>query len=64
MLEIPVIRWGQPYESLEKDTVVHFETGEVLDQRRFHGRRIVVRGHDGAGQGLDFAGLLGDLSLL
>ncbi|MEO1994473.1 MAG: aldehyde dehydrogenase family protein [Planctomycetaceae bacterium] len=30
MLEIPVIRWGQPYESLEKDTVVHFETGEVL----------------------------------
>jgi len=30
VLEIPVIRWGQPYESLEKDTVVHFETGEVL----------------------------------
>lgn len=30
MLEIPVIRWGEPYESLEKDQVVHFETGEVL----------------------------------
>ncbi|MFN0197271.1 MAG: aldehyde dehydrogenase family protein [Planctomycetaceae bacterium] len=30
MLDIPVIRWGQPYESLEKDKVVHFETGEVL----------------------------------
>ncbi len=30
MLEIPVIRWGQPYESLEKDDVVHFETGETL----------------------------------
>ncbi len=32
MLEIPVIRWGKPYESLEKDDVVHFETGEVLAQ--------------------------------
>lgn len=30
MLEIPVIRWGKPYESLEQDDVVHFETGEVL----------------------------------
>ena len=30
MLEIPVIRWGQPYESMEKDNVVHFETGEAL----------------------------------
>lgn len=30
MLEIPVIRWGKPYESLEKHEVVHFETGEVL----------------------------------
>lgn len=30
MLEIPVIRWGKPYESLEKADVVHFETGEVM----------------------------------
>ncbi|MFV0444612.1 MAG: aldehyde dehydrogenase family protein [Planctomycetaceae bacterium] len=30
MLEIPVIRWGQPYESMEKQPVVHFETGEEL----------------------------------
>src|SRR4051812_11475219 len=30
VLEIPVIRWGQPYESLEKQDVVHFETGETL----------------------------------
>ena len=30
MLEIPVIRWGAPYESMEKDQVVHFETGETL----------------------------------
>ena len=30
MLEIPVIRWGQPYSSMEKVPVVHFETGETL----------------------------------
>jgi acyl-CoA reductase-like NAD-dependent aldehyde dehydrogenase len=30
MLDIPVIRWGKPYESMEKDKVVHFETGETL----------------------------------
>ncbi|MCA9085069.1 MAG: aldehyde dehydrogenase [Planctomycetaceae bacterium] len=32
MIEIPVIRWGKPYESLEKADVVHFETGEVMAQ--------------------------------
>ncbi|MFG0294596.1 MAG: hypothetical protein ACF8PG_01715, partial [Maioricimonas sp. JB045] len=26
MIEIPVIRWGQPYESMEQQPVVHFET--------------------------------------
>jgi acyl-CoA reductase-like NAD-dependent aldehyde dehydrogenase len=30
MLEIPVIRWGKPYESIDKSPVVHFETGEQL----------------------------------
>lgn len=30
MIEIPVIRWGRPYESLERADVVHFETGEVM----------------------------------
>lgn len=30
MLEIPVLRWGKPYESLEKQDIVHVETGEVL----------------------------------
>jgi acyl-CoA reductase-like NAD-dependent aldehyde dehydrogenase len=30
--EIPVLRWGKPYESLEKQEVVHFETGETLAQ--------------------------------
>ena len=30
MLEIPVLRWGKPYESLQQDPVVHFESGETL----------------------------------
>ncbi len=30
MLEIPVLRWGKPYESLEKQDVADFETGDVL----------------------------------
>lgn len=30
MVKIPILRWGQPYESLEVDKVVHFVTGETL----------------------------------
>jgi acyl-CoA reductase-like NAD-dependent aldehyde dehydrogenase len=30
MIRIPVLRWGEPYTSLEVDPVVHFETGETL----------------------------------
>ncbi len=30
MLEIPVIRWGKPYESLETTEVLHFDTGESI----------------------------------
>ena len=30
MLNIPVIRWGKPYESLEIDEVLHFSTGEPI----------------------------------
>ena len=32
MIKIPVLRWGKPYESLETDTVLHFDTGEELAQ--------------------------------
>ncbi|MBI3875596.1 MAG: aldehyde dehydrogenase, partial [Verrucomicrobia bacterium] len=32
MVKIPVLRWGQPYESLETDPVIHFNTGETLAQ--------------------------------
>lgn len=30
MLNIPVLRWGEPYTSMDKDPVVHFSTGETL----------------------------------
>jgi acyl-CoA reductase-like NAD-dependent aldehyde dehydrogenase len=30
MMHLPVIRWGQPYTSLEVDRVVHFATGEPI----------------------------------
>lgn len=30
MLNIPVLRWGKPYESLEVDEIVHFITGEPI----------------------------------
>ncbi|MBC8357222.1 MAG: aldehyde dehydrogenase family protein [Planctomycetes bacterium] len=30
MLNIPVIRWGKPYDSLEIDDVLHFATGEPI----------------------------------
>jgi len=56
MLNIPVIRWGKPYESLETDDVRHFVTGEAIatvsqanpgllsrDMRRAHQAREVLR---------------------
>jgi acyl-CoA reductase-like NAD-dependent aldehyde dehydrogenase len=30
MLQLPILRWGQPYTSLELDDVVHFATGEPV----------------------------------
>jgi acyl-CoA reductase-like NAD-dependent aldehyde dehydrogenase len=32
MVKIPILRWGQPYESLELDNVIHFVTGQTLAQ--------------------------------
>ncbi|MFP6671290.1 MAG: aldehyde dehydrogenase family protein [Pirellulaceae bacterium] len=56
MLNIPVIRWGKPYESLELDEVVHFSTGESIaqvsqanggiiqrDMRKAHRAREILR---------------------
>src|SRR3954469_21125320 len=57
MLHLPILRWGQPYESLEKDHVVHFSTGEPIatvsranggliqrDTRKAQRARDVLRG--------------------
>src|SRR6058998_2352807 len=30
MLHLPILRWGQPYTSIEVDPVVHFATGEPI----------------------------------
>src|SRR5437763_1097657 len=30
MIHIPVLRWGEPYKSMEIDKVVHFASGETL----------------------------------
>jgi acyl-CoA reductase-like NAD-dependent aldehyde dehydrogenase len=30
ILELPVLRWGQPYTSMDVDRVVHFQTGEPI----------------------------------
>src|SRR5215470_13943018 len=30
MVNIPVLRWGRPYTSLDVDNVIHFVTGETL----------------------------------
>jgi len=30
MLQIPILRWGQPYVSMDVDPVVHFATGEPI----------------------------------
>lgn len=56
MLNIPILRWGKPYESLDLDEVVHFSTGETLakvgqaipgmvskDMRRAHRAREILR---------------------
>ena len=30
MIHFPILRWGEPYRSLDTDTVVHFATGEPI----------------------------------
>src|SRR5262249_28858786 len=32
MIHLPVLRWGQPYTSMDVDPVVHFATGETIAQ--------------------------------
>ena len=43
MLHLPALRWGKPYDSLEKQNVVHFDSGEPIAQVSQVGGGIVQR---------------------
>jgi len=68
VLNIPVLRWGEPYQSLEIDDVLHFSTGEPIakvsqanggiiqrDLRKAQKARDILRQHSCE----DLIGLLG-----
>jgi len=43
MIELPAIRWGKPYESLDVDEVNHFYTGELVARVHTVGAGIIRR---------------------
>src|SRR5262245_62592952 len=43
MIHIPILRWGEPYKSLESDQVVHFDSGEVLAEVSRANASLVAR---------------------
>ena len=43
MIHFPVLRWGQPYQSLETERVVHFDTGEPVAEVSQANPGIVAR---------------------
>ena len=43
MLNIPVLRWGKPYESLEVDEVIHFVSGEPIAKVSQAGGGLLAR---------------------
>jgi len=43
MISLPAIRWGEPYESLDVDSIVHFATGEPIATVHSVGAGIVRR---------------------
>ena len=43
MIELPAIRWGEPYESLDVDEVKHFYTGEPVARVHAVGAGIIRR---------------------
>ncbi|QEG41546.1 aldehyde dehydrogenase family protein [Roseimaritima ulvae] len=50
MLHLPALRWGKPYESLEKQHVVHFDTGAPIAEVSQVGGGIVQRDLRSAGK--------------
>ena len=43
MIELNALRWGEPYESLEVDTISHFVTGEPVAKMHTVGAGIIRR---------------------
>src|SRR5438105_156181 len=43
MIRIPILRWGEPYTSMETDQVVHFDSGEVLAEVSRANASLVAR---------------------
>ena len=43
MIELPAIRWGEPYQSLDVDEVAHFYTGEPVAKVHAVGAGIIRR---------------------
>ncbi len=43
MIHFPILRWGQPYRSLDVDEVVHFVTGESLAEVSQANRGLIAR---------------------
>ncbi len=43
MITLPAIRWGEPYDSLEVDTINHFATGEPVAKVHAVGAGIIKR---------------------
>src|SRR5205085_1368074 len=53
MVHIPVLRWGEPYKSIEADKVVHFASGEVLAEVSRANAGLVERDMRHAGRARD-----------
>ena len=53
MLQLPVLRWGQPYHSLATDRVVHFDTGEEIAEFSQSDGMLIRRDRKLAGRARD-----------
>jgi acyl-CoA reductase-like NAD-dependent aldehyde dehydrogenase len=53
MIHIPVMRWGEPYKSMDLDKVVHFDTGEVLAETSRANGGLIERDMRKAGRARD-----------
>jgi acyl-CoA reductase-like NAD-dependent aldehyde dehydrogenase len=64
VLNIPVIRWGKPYESLEHADVVHFSTGEPIAKVSQANGGLIMRDARQAQRGRDALRQIPSLDLI